>query len=278
MQASVNAEVRYLNPEWKGRTDSPRIGDRTSRRANTNKRAVAIDDARGLELGLDTSGFVLTRHESAVRDFRDEAQVRDTYYREVGEVVREMTGADKVFVFSHTVRTEDTSDFNVAYARFVHCDYSLAGAAERRRNALVKHGADLDPARHWEFAWFNTWQPIEREVRKNPLAVIDARTLDLADVVEYYYTGYQNKRSPETGAMAMATESAAASSMPVFNPDQRFYYFSRMQTDEIMVIKQLDTRPGRARGCPHTSFDIDAPPEAPGRRSIEVRMACAYAS
>ncbi len=274
MQASVHAEVRYLNPEWKGRTDSPRIGDRTSRRANTSKRAVAIDDARGLDLGLDTSGFVLTRHESEVRDFRDEAQVRDTYYREVGNVVRDMTGADAVFVYSHTVRTEDTSDFNVAYARFVHCDYSLAGAAERRRNALAKHRADLDPARHWEFAWFNTWQPFEREVRKNPLAVIDARTLDLGDVLDYYYTGYQNKPGPETGAM----EGGAASSMPVFNPDQRFYYFSRMQTDEMMVIKQLDTRPGRARGCPHTSFDIDAPPGAPGRRSIEVRMACAYAS
>lgn len=274
MPASVNAEVRYLNPEWKGRTDSPRIGDRTSRRANTTKRAVAIDDARGLDLGLDTSGFVLTRHESAVRDFRDEARVRDTYYREVGDVVRNMTGADAVFVYSHTIRTEDTSDFNVAYARFVHCDYSLAGAAERRRNALVKHRADLDPVRHWEFAWFNTWQPFEREVRRNPLAVIDARTLDLGDVLDYFYTGYQNKPGPETGAM----EGGAPSSMPVFNPDQRFYYFSRMQTDEMMVIKQLDTRPGRARGCPHTSFDLDAPPDAPGRRSIEVRMVCAYAN
>ena len=74
---SVSAEVRYLNPEWKGRAEAPRIGDRTSRRANTAKRAVSIDDARGLY----TSGFVLARHESAVRDFHDPAQVRDTYYR-----------------------------------------------------------------------------------------------------------------------------------------------------------------------------------------------------
>lgn len=276
MQASVSAEVRYLNTEWKQRADAPRIGDRTSRRANTTKRAVAIDDARGLDLGLDTSGFVLARHESAVRDFRDGAQVRDAYYREVGNIVRDMTGADAVFVFSHTIRTEDTSDFNVAYARFVHCDYSLGRAAERRQSALEKHRADLDPARHWEFAWFNTWQPIEREVRKNPLAVIDARTLDLGDVLDYYYTGYQGKPGPETGAMAM--EGGAPSSMPVFNPDQRFYYFSRMQTDEMMVIKQLDTRPDRARGCPHTSFDVEAPADAPGRRSIEVRLVCAYAS
>ena len=271
---SVSAEVRYLNPEWKGRAEAPRIGDRMSRRANTAKRAVSIGDARGLDLGLDTSGFVLARHESAVRDFHDAAQVRDTYYREVGDAVRTMTGADAVFVYSHTVRTEDTSDFNVAYARFVHCDYSLGRAAERRENALAKHKADLDPARHWEFAWFNTWQPIEREVRRNPLAVIDARTLDLGDVIDYYYTGYQGRPGPETGSM----EGGAPSSMPIFRPEHRFYYFSRMRTDEMMVIKQLDTRPDRARGCPHTSFDIEAPADAPGRRSIEVRMACAFAS
>ncbi len=272
--AAVDAEVRYLNAEWKGRPDAPRIGDRTSRRSNTAKRKVAIDDARGRTLDLDASGFVLTRHDSAIDDFHDAAQVRGAYYGEVGRVVREMTGADAVFVYSHTVRTEDTSDFNVAYARFVHCDYSLAGAAERRRNALAKHRAELDPARHWEFAWYNTWQPIEREVRKNPLAVIDAGTLDLADVIDYYYTGYQGKPGPETGAM----EGGAPSSMPIFNPAQRFFYFSRMQTHEMMVIKQLDTRRDRARGCPHTSFDIEAPADAPGRRSIEVRMACAFAS
>lgn len=272
---SVSAEVRYLNSEWKDRSEAPRIGDRTSRRANTAKRAVSINDARGLELGLDTSGFVLARHESGVRDFRDGAQVRDTYYREVGDIVRDMTGADAVFVYSHTLRTEDTSDFNVAYARFVHCDYSLGRAAERRQSALDKHRADLDPARHWEFAWFNTWQPFEREVRKNPLAVIDARTLDLGDVLDYYYTGYQGKPGPD-GAMAM--EGGAPSSMPIFRPEHRFYYFSRMQTDEMMVIKQLDTRPDRARGCPHTSFDVEAPPDAPGRRSIEVRMVCAFGS
>ncbi len=275
MSESVSAEVRYLNPDWKGRPETPQIGDRDSRRANTAKREVVIDDARGLALDVDTSGFILTGHASAVTDFHDPVEVRDRYYAEVGEAVRRLTGADEVFVESHTVRTEDTSDFNVAYARFVHCDYSLKGAAKKRQIALDKHAPALDPARHWEFAWFNTWQPIEREVRKNPLAVIDARTLDLSDVIDYQYTGYQRERPPATMA---AMDSSQPSSMPIFNPRQRFYYFSRMQTNEMMVIKQLDTRAERARGCPHTSFDLAAPADAPGRRSIEVRMVCAFGS
>ena len=260
--ASVNAEVRYLNTEWKGRPEAPRIGDRTSRRANTAKRTVAIEDARGLDLELDAAGFVLTRHGSAVEDFHDTALVRDAYYGEVGEVVRRMTGADAVFVYSHTIRTEDTSDFNVAYARFVHCDYSLARADERRRSALEKHRGELDPARRWEFAWYNTWQPIEREVRKNPLAVIDSSTLARGDVVDYFYTGYGKD---------------GKSSMPVRNPDHEFYYFSDMATDELLFIKQLDSRPDRASLCPHTSFDDPtSDPNAPPRRSIEVRMMAVF--
>ena len=56
------------------------------------------------------------------------------------------------------------------------------------------------------------------------------------------------------------------------------WYFPRMTEEEMLVIKQLDTRPGRAVACPHTSFDIETPPGTPARRSIEVRMVCAFGS
>lgn len=274
MPRSVQAEVRYLNAEWRHRTDIPSIGDGASRRANTHKREVAIADARGMPLDLDTSGFLLTEHRTAVPSFHDRAAVAAAYYPEVREVVRRLTGADEVFVKGHTVRTEQTTGFNTAYARFVHCDYSLAGGEARRQAVLDEHGSALDGGRRWEFAWFNTWQPIERDVFRNPLAVIDARSLDLADVRDYFYTG---PRSRPAARIPGVPANASVSSMPVFNPEQRFFYFSRMRTHEMMVFKQLDTRPERARGCPHTSFEIDAPPEAPGRRSIEVRVVCAFA-
>ena len=69
MTSPVNAQVRYLNPEWKGRTDRPSIGDRESRRANTTKREVQIHDARWREGGLDDAGFLLVDHESAVAEW-----------------------------------------------------------------------------------------------------------------------------------------------------------------------------------------------------------------
>ena len=274
MTRSVRAEVRFLNPEWRHRKDVPSIGDGASRRANTHKQEVVIEDARGMPLDLDTSGFILAEHSTAVPSFQDRATVLATYYAEIRAVVRRLTKADQVFVQGHTIRTEQTTGFNTAYARFLHCDYSLSGADARRSAVLDEHGPTLDRERHWEFAWYNTWQPIERDVYKNPLAVIDARSLDLSDVRDYWYTGPRSRpAAPTPGVPA----NASVSSMPVFNPRQRLFYFFQMRTHEMMVFKQLDTRAGRARGCPHTSFEIAAPPAAPGRRSIEVRTVCAFA-
>ena len=259
--SSVTAQVRYLNPEWKGRDEMPQIGDRESRRANTSKRGVEIHDARGMELDLDTSGFVLAEHSSRVGDFRDNEEVSSTYYDEVTRLIKGLTGADEVLIIQHVVRTEDSRDFNTAYARFVHCDYSIGDATGAARRSLESGSLTLDRSQHWEFAWYNTWQPIEREVQKNPLALIDARTLSTGDVVDYEYNGFG---------------TPIVTSMPVFNPEHRFYFFPRMQTNEVLVIKQLDTRPDRAVSCPHTSFDLDAPEDAPGRRSIEVRLMCIF--
>ena len=46
---------------------------------------------------------------------------------------------------------------------------------------------------------------------------------------------------------------------------------------QLSVFKQLDTRPKEARFCFHTSFDDpNAFAEAPGRRSIEARVLCAF--
>ncbi len=258
---SVTAQVRYLNPDWRGRSEMPRIGDRESRHANTSKRAVDIFDARGMDLGLDSAGFMLTKHRSKVGDFHQDGEVRATYYVEIARLLQELTGAEHALILQHVVRTEDTSDFNKAYARFVHCDYSVRDARGNAERTLLAHGLELTPSQQWEFAWFNTWQPIEREVLKNPLAMIDARTLSFDDVVDYEYSGYGEP---------------VRSSMPAFNPDHKLYFFPRMQTDEVLVMKQLDTRLDRARLCPHTSFDIDAPADAPGRRSIEVRIMCAF--
>ena len=54
-------------------------------------------------------------------------------------------------------------------------------------------------------------------------------------------------------------------------------FFTQTLPDEVLLTKQLDTRPGRARQCPHTSFvDESAPPDVPPRRSIETRVLAVF--
>ena len=266
---SIQTEVRYLNEEWRRRDGAPRIGDRASRRANTSKHEVAIHDARDrLQAGqvdLDDNGFALLSLASKVRDFRDEAEVKAVYYPEVEALAKRTTGAGDVFITQHVVRTEDTSDFNKAYARFLHCDYSVADPRGMAVKALEKRGLKPEDYAGRDFAWYNSWQPFDNAVFKNPLAVVDAASVADDDVVDYYYTGYND------------SEDAGKSAMPMRNPAHRFYYVPRMATDEVLFIKQLDTRGRRAAVCPHTSFDDPtSPADAPPRRSIEVRMMVAF--
>ena len=275
----ISAQIRYLNPVWRDSTEVPEIGDRESRRANTSKIYVVVSDARPRQeagtLHLDTNGFVLATNASNVKDFQDTAEVEKTYYAEIESLIKSLTGADHVFISQHVVRTEDTSDFNKAYARFLHCDYSVEAPMNSAKRMLENRGISLDEGKRWEFAWYNAWQPFDRPVLKNPLTVVDAQSLAPGDVIDYRYTGFGNKElTAEKSAM-----EAGNSSMPIYNPDHEFCYFPNMQTSEVMVFKQLETRAGRAVVCPHTSFDDNtSPADALPRRSIEVRVMCAFGS
>ena len=268
----VQAQVRYLNDEWRHRQDTPQIGDRESRRANTSKHVVSIHDARPKlergEIDLDANGFTLLRLESAVADFQDEAEVKAVYYPEITALAKRVTGAVEVFITQHLIRTEDKSDFNKAYARFLHCDYSLKDAHASARRILSKRGRAEADYEGMDFAWYNAWQPFDNVVRRNPLALVDAASLAMDDIVDYQYTGY---------LQLPANDMEGKSSMPAHNPEHRFYYVSRMAPEEVLFFKQLDTRrPGGA--CPHTSFDDpDTPSEAPPRRSIETRLMAVFA-
>ncbi|MEC7302937.1 MAG: CmcJ/NvfI family oxidoreductase, partial [Pseudomonadota bacterium] len=126
---TVPAKVRYINAEWKGKDNSPRIGSRESRRANTSFQDVRVHNARPRleagELTLDKNGFTLTQHHSAVTNFRDDNELERVYHKEMEALICRVTGADHCFARSHLIRTEKPIDFNDGYARFVHCDYNM---------------------------------------------------------------------------------------------------------------------------------------------------------
>ena len=258
--STVDAQVRYINADWKHKPEPPRIGSRETRRAVTSFQDIKVHDARpGLaagEVSLDRSGFTLTRHNTAVNIFTDNQQIENQYYPEMTSLLREVTGADHAFVYSHLVRTETPVDFNDGYARFVHCDYNVRRLGEMSEELLAKYGVVSKP--NWEYVWYNTWQPFDHQVQQNPLAVIDWQSLPADDVIDYVYTG-------------RGRDSLVAA--PIYNPKHRWCYFPLMETNEVLIMKQMDGRPNRAVYCPHTSFDDrSAEDDALPRRSIETRL------
>ena len=85
MAIGVETQVRYLNEEWRERDETPRIGTRETRRANTSKHDVVVFDARNRlgDLSLDVNGFRLVAHVTRVDDFTGDAHIRETYYAEI---------------------------------------------------------------------------------------------------------------------------------------------------------------------------------------------------
>jgi len=232
-----------------------------ARNTKGDRRSVAIHDARALAEtpSLDREGFALVRHEAAPRDPWDPRAVREQYYREMETLVRRHTGADRVVAFDHNVRSrsraerhEDNAQMPVRYA---HNDYTEGSGPQRVRDLLPADEAERRLGRR--FAVINVWKPVGGPVEESPLAVCDARTIAVDDLVptDLRYTD-------RVGEIYSLRFSAA----------HRWFYFPRMRTDEVMLLKCYDSDAARARFTAHSAFeDPTSEPGAPARESIEVR-------
>ncbi len=218
-------------------------------------RDVLIEDARGreAEFTLDRNGFALVRSPTQVRDFYSPEEVKAVYYPEVERLLHDTLGVSRVFVFDHTVRNATIQGAREPVRR-VHNDHTVNSAPRRVRDHL---GADAEELLRHRFGIVNVWRPIRGPVLDSPLALCDARTFTDADLIASDLV-YPHVRG-ETSSVA-------------FRPGHHWYYFSEMQTDEVLLIRVHDSADdGRARLSFHTSFENPAAQGAPPRESIEVR-------
>jgi hypothetical protein len=258
----VDAQMTYLaDASVKPVTYNPPPGTGMPRRVgNYGSFRVRIRDARPVArtLDLDRHGFALGRHDTAVRDFYDEGEVREVYHKEIERLVTAETGAREVVVFDHTVRVAERAlDRGLrAPVQLVHNDYTEKSGPQRVRELLGEEAAPARLARR--FAEYNVWRPIRGPVRMMPLALVDAASIAPGDLVAADLV-YQDR----TGEIYHG----------LYNPDHRWFYFPEMERDEAVFIKCYDSSTdGRARFSLHSAFDDPTTPaDAPPRESIEVR-------
>jgi hypothetical protein len=222
---------------------------------------VTIRDARPLinQLSLDREGFVLLHHQTAVTNFYDEEQIRKIYYSECERVMQQATGAARVVAFDHIVRNAAMSAKDKAIkipAKRVHNDYTAWSAPQRVRDLMGDEAEELLKHR---FAINNLWRPIRGPVLESPLTLCDAQSLSEENLI-----ASDLKYPDRTGETYAIT----------YNPHQRYFYFPKMQADEVVLIRCYDSAlEGALRFSAHTGFDDPtSPPDAPPRESLEVRM------
>src|ERR1700746_2562621 len=221
---------------------------------------VAIRDARPLigQLSLDREGFVLLHHQTAVKNFYNEDEIASVYYPECQRVIKEATGAARVVAFDHIVRNAAMSAKGNTIkipAKRVHDDYTAWSAPQRVRDLMGEEAEELLKRR---FAIINLWRPIRGPVLESPLALCDAQSLEEENLI-----ASDLKYPDRTGETYSIT----------YNPNQRYYYFPKMEPDEAVLIRCFDSAlSGPRRFSAHPGFDDpETPANAPPRESIEVR-------
>ncbi|KAI5363852.1 Putative hydroxylase/desaturase AsaB [Septoria linicola] len=220
-------------------------------------------------LSFDRHGIAIHELHTAMtyQDYGCDQKVRDIYFRELEQHLQQFLGASKVEVFRYAIRKRHT-EFPVskgtqyAFAQptlIAHVDATLLSTMEEIVKRFGDGAKDLSSKRH---QWVNVWKPLRGPVNDWPLCFCDASSVHPEDI--------------ETTDMVYADYFTENQSLR-FNSEQKWFYLSDHQPDEIIIFKQSDSDSRAVGGVPHCSFaNPAAHPEESPRESIEARALVFY--
>jgi hypothetical protein len=257
----MQAEITYT------RDTGEKLVNETFGPNNIRRRSSGTEERRRVEIGngraggfsLEESGFALVEHPTAVRDFFDPGELKRVYYPEIESLIGKVSGARRVVVFDHTLRSGDEAEREARLIRepvlSAHNDYTEWSGPQRVRDVM---GAEAEKLLAGRFAIIQVWRAIASPIVSNPLALADARSVAPEDLL------IAERRYPNRVGQTYRLK---------YSPGHRWYYFPQLRREEAIVFKVYDSlKDGRARFTPHTSFvDPGTPAGAPPRQSIEAR-------
>jgi len=222
-----------------------------------------IRDARPLRdsLSVDREGFELRQHDTAMTDFFDSEEIERVYNPEVEDLIKQATGARRVYVFDHTIRVEDEEKRTAEKVRepvlFVHNDYTEESGPQRVRDLLPADEAEDLLSRR--FSIINIWRSIAGPVQTMPLALCDAQTIAPEQLITA-----ERRTKDRVGHTQCMTYSDA----------NRWFYFPDMRRDEAVLLKTYESDPENHGGpSGHSAFTNPAASAgAAPRQSIETRV------
>ena len=281
---SVQADISYLAP-----------GSFINRRfvspgaeVNTGEyelHRVDVYDGRDVstQFDLDRNGFVLAKHKSAVSDFFDKEQVDAIYPQETLALVRELTGADLVTGRGWMIRTsgdlEKRQKEVVGYkhqggvqppAADAHVDFSPDRAEILAEQIYREAFPDGKPYKR--FISSSLWRTFSPGPQDWPLALCDGGSVGREEGEKNALVIVDEIPDRETMIGELANEeNAITASIFHYNPNHRWWYFSNMTRDEVILLKFHDSDESSVLRVPHTAFRDTSFPDAKPRESIEYR-------
>lgn len=226
---------------------------------------VDIRDMRPVagDLSLERQGFVLLDNETSVDDLYDDEAVERVYNREIENLLKAYTGADRVVTFDHTRRSDNTDgasnpDGPRGPAGRVHVDYTPTSGPVRARDAIGNEEYDRVMNNGGRLMQINVWRPINGPVKRTPLALADATSIDAGEML------LTDQIFPDRIGEIYQLAHAAG---------QVWYWAPEMRRDEILLIKGWDsTENEHSRYSAHGAFNLPGQsPDDPPRESIETR-------
>ena len=241
-----------------------------------NPQRMRITNARSLRdpPTLEREGLTIAPHRSAIRDFRDAAEVREKYPSEIERLIVELTGAvrAKMLGGGGLVRYTERSPYyktgmNTQPARFPHVDFTPNTSPGLSENVFGSRPEKLEPGQR--LVGYNVWRVVSQPPQDVPLAVCDARSVAREDLLAadgVYDQGGDPSKWTELEAYVVH-----------HNPAHRWLYYRDMRPDEALIFRGYGNEPVWRAGVPHSAFDDPScPPGAPPRVSIEARVYAIY--
>ena len=246
---------------------------------------VNIHDGRLVKdrFNLDDNGFVLAARPTAVRDFFDKDEVERIYPAEVLASVLALTGASRVAPLGWMIRTSgDLSKHQHQGPGYTHrgsvqppageahVDFTPARAEPLARTIYEK--TFPEGKGYSRFIASSLWRTFSDPPQDYPLAVCDARSVGRDEGIPN--TMFIVDRLPDEQTMLGQMENekgAPAAAIFHFNPAHRWWYFSGMTRDEVLMFKFHDSDASKALRTPHTAFHDPSFASPKTRMSIEFR-------
>jgi hypothetical protein len=231
-------------------------------------RTVWIADGRPCrdDFGLDSSGFTLLDHDSAVAGFADADEIDRVYVPEATDLVRKVTGADQVVSIGWVIRraAEDKKGAQPP-ATDVHVDMH-PGRAHDRFAAMPESGA------YSRAVMTSLWRAFSPPPQDWPLAILDYRSVDDSEGEPNLLLFVDSLPTPdEVPDVIEDADSQPAGSIFAYRPGHRWWYFPGMARSEALLFKLHDSDHSVAWRAPHTAFHDLSTPAAHPRESIEIR-------